>query len=124
VADSLTATVSSTGRARESGSGGDTELDTDWGGVKPVRAKIWELAKKSSEVGSDTGFSACGRSGVGGTKAIVGGCRSGVKVAGAGIVTGGVWTLGNVKGRALRGGSSRAVEESEAWGIEVTEGGC
>jgi hypothetical protein len=73
----------------------------------PVRAKIRELEKKSGTLGSDAGSSFCGPSGVGGTNAIVGGCRTGALVVDAGIVTFGIGGLENVKGRVLIGGSSR-----------------
>lgn len=82
-----------------------------------MRAKILELEKKFGTDGSVAGLSVCGPSGVGGTNAIVGGCKP------AGIATFGNGGLENTKGRALIGGSSRAEDVSEVWGIEVTEGG-
>jgi hypothetical protein len=72
------------------GSGLDVELESDWGGVTPACAKVWEVGN-----------------GVGGTSAIVGVCGAGMTVAGAGIMTVGIGGLENVKGRALIGGSSR-----------------
>ena len=79
-----------------------------------MRAKIWELAKKFGRADSDRGFSVWGRSGVGGTSAIAGGCGAGATVAGSGDATDGVWTLENVKGRVVIGGSSRTEGVSEA----------
>ena len=78
-----------------------------------MRVKIWEVEKKFGTVGSD-GLFVCGPSGVGGTNAIVGGCRLGSSVAGGGIVTVGIGGLENVKGRELIGGSSRPEDVSEA----------
>ena len=54
---------------------------------------------------------------------MAGGCGAGATVAGAEDATNGVWTLENVKGRAVIGGSSRTEGVSEAWGIDA-EGGC
>jgi hypothetical protein len=87
-------------------------LERGWGGVTPVRANIWELEKKFGTAGSDFGSSVCGPSGVGGTNAIVGGCRTGSMTAGAGIVTFGIAGLENVKGRVLIGSSLRPGEAS------------
>ena len=84
-------------------SGLDVEMESDWGGVTPVCAEVWEVEGKSGGVRSNTGLSICGPPGVGGTNAIVGGC---VTTAGAGIVTVGIGVLENVKGRALIGSSS------------------
>jgi hypothetical protein len=84
----------------------DAELESDWGGVTLVCAEVWDVKGKSGEVRSGTGLSICGPPGVGGTSAIVGGCRVDVTITGAGIVTVGIGVLENVKGRALIGGSS------------------
>jgi hypothetical protein len=88
------------------GLGLGTELESDWAGVTTVCAEVWDVKGKSEGVRSDTGLSICGPSGVGGTSAIVGGCRAGDTTAGAEIVTVGIEVLENVKGRALIGGSS------------------
>ena len=87
-------------------SGLGAESESDWAGVTPVCAEVWDVKGKSKGVRSDTGLSICGPSGVGGTSAIAGGCRAGGTTVGAGIVTVGIGVLQNVKGRALIGGSS------------------
>jgi hypothetical protein len=89
------------------GSGLNAELESDWGGVTPVCAEVWDVEGKSGRIRSDTGLSICGPSGVGGTSAIVGGCGAGVTTAGAGIVIAGIGVFEKVKGRTLIGGSSR-----------------
>jgi hypothetical protein len=84
----------------------DAELGSDWGGVTPACAEVWDVEEKSKGIRPDAGLSTCGPSGVGGTSAIVGGCEVGVTTAGVGIVIVGIGALENVKGRALIGGSS------------------
>ncbi len=87
-------------------SGFGAELESDWGSVTTVCAEVWDVKGKSGGFRSDTGLSTCGPSGVGGTSAILGGCRAGVTTAGAGIVIVGIEVLESVNGRALIGGSS------------------
>ena len=89
------------------GSGLNAELESDWGGVTPVCAEVWDVEGKSGRTRSDTGLSICGPSGVGGTSAIMGGWGAGVTTAGAGIEIVGIGIFKKVKGRALIGGSSR-----------------
>ena len=81
-----------------------------------MRAKIWELAKKFGRADSDSDSSARGRSGVGGTRAIAGGCGVGATGSSAEDAPDGIWTwtLENVKGRVVIGGSSWTEGVSEA----------
>lgn len=93
----------------------DAELESDLGRDSPVYANVWEVEEKSGIFRSEAGLSVCGGpSGVGGTSAIVGGCKVGVALRGAGIMIVGIWGLENVKGRALIGGSSRLDDVSRA----------